>query len=30
MGVDCMQGYLFGAPSVRPPWAPDLAALKQA
>lgn len=22
MGVDCMQGFLFGAPSVRPPWAP--------
>ncbi|MGV8986201.1 MAG: EAL domain-containing protein [Cypionkella sp.] len=21
LGVDCMQGYLFGAPSVRPPWA---------
>ncbi|AHM03863.1 Putative cyclic di-GMP phosphodiesterase, EAL domain protein [Roseibacterium elongatum DSM 19469] len=20
-GVDCMQGYLFGAPSLRPPWA---------
>lgn len=20
VGVDCMQGYLFGAPSVRPPW----------
>ncbi|GGH35294.1 EAL domain, c-di-GMP-specific phosphodiesterase class I (or its enzymatically inactive variant) [Cribrihabitans marinus] len=19
-GVDCLQGYLFGAPSVRPPW----------
>ena len=26
LGVDCMQGYLFGAPSVQPPWAPDLAA----
>lgn len=22
LGVDCLQGYLFGAPSVRPPWAP--------
>ncbi|MBI1170279.1 EAL domain-containing protein [bacterium] len=22
MGVDCLQGYLFGAPSVRPPWPP--------
>jgi EAL domain-containing protein (putative c-di-GMP-specific phosphodiesterase class I) len=20
MGVDCLQGYLFGAPTVRPPW----------
>lgn len=20
LGVDCLQGYLFGAPSVRPPW----------
>ncbi len=30
MGVDCMQGYLFGAPSVQPPWAPDLAARKLA
>lgn len=23
LGVDCLQGYLFGAPSVRPPWFPD-------
>lgn len=30
MGVDCMQGFLFGAPSVQPPWAPDLAARKLA
>lgn len=22
-GVDCLQGYLFGAPSVRPPWKGD-------
>lgn len=22
-GVDCLQGYLFGAPSVRPPWKDD-------
>ncbi len=22
-GIDCLQGYLFGAPSVRPPWVPD-------
>ena len=20
LGVDCMQGYRFGAPTVRPPW----------
>ncbi len=26
LGIDCLQGYRFGAPSVRPPWlAPDLA-----
>lgn len=30
MGVDCMQGFLFGAPSVRPPWAPVEAMKKQA
>ena len=24
LGVDCLQGYLFAAPTVRPPWAsPD-------
>ncbi len=22
-GVDCLQGFLFGAPSVTPPWAPE-------
>jgi len=22
LGVDCMQGFLFGAPTVHPPWAP--------
>jgi EAL domain-containing protein (putative c-di-GMP-specific phosphodiesterase class I) len=22
LGVDCLQGFLFGAPSVRPPWSP--------
>ena len=22
LGVDCLQGFLFGAPSVRPPWTP--------
>ncbi|MBK0327665.1 EAL domain-containing protein [Rhodobacteraceae bacterium F11138] len=22
-GVDCLQGYLFGAPTVRPPWIPQ-------
>jgi EAL domain-containing protein (putative c-di-GMP-specific phosphodiesterase class I) len=22
-GIDCMQGYLFGAPTVRPPWVQD-------
>ena len=22
LGFDCLQGFLFGAPSVRPPWAP--------
>ena len=21
MGVDCLQGYLFGAPTIRPEWA---------
>lgn len=23
IGVDCLQGYLFGAPTVRPPWIPQ-------
>ncbi len=23
IGIDCLQGYLFGAPSVRPPWIPE-------
>ncbi|MFT7593023.1 MAG: EAL domain-containing protein (putative c-di-GMP-specific phosphodiesterase class I) [Paracoccaceae bacterium] len=23
LGVDCLQGYLFGAPSIRPPWLPQ-------
>lgn len=23
IGVDCLQGYLFGAPTVRPPWVPQ-------
>ena len=22
-GIDCMQGYLFGAPTVRPVWIED-------
>ncbi len=22
IGIDCLQGYLFGAPTVRPPWIP--------
>lgn len=30
MGVDCLQGFLFGAPSVRPPWAPVEAMKQQA
>ncbi|NKX71788.1 EAL domain-containing protein, partial [Rhodobacteraceae bacterium R_SAG1] len=24
IGVDCLQGYLFGAPSVNPPWLEEL------
>ena len=24
IGVDCLQGFLFGAPSVSPPWIEDL------
>ncbi|MBV1926305.1 MAG: EAL domain-containing protein [Rhodobacteraceae bacterium] len=23
IGIDCLQGYLFGAPTIRPPWFPD-------
>lgn len=23
LGIDCLQGYLFGAPTVRPPWLPQ-------
>ena len=23
LGVDCLQGYLYGAPAVRPPWLPQ-------
>lgn len=23
MGADCLQGYLYGAPTVRPPWLPQ-------
>lgn len=30
MGVDCLQGYLFGAPSIRPPWQPAEAQKKRA
>lgn len=30
LGLDCMQGFLFGAPSVRPPWAPVEAGRKRA
>lgn len=22
-GIDCLQGFLFGAPTIRPPWLPD-------
>jgi EAL domain-containing protein (putative c-di-GMP-specific phosphodiesterase class I) len=25
LGVDCLQGYLFGAPALRPPWEGDAA-----
>jgi len=24
MGIDCLQGYFFGAPSVKPPWVTDV------
>jgi len=23
LGIDCMQGYLFGAPTLRPDWAEE-------
>jgi EAL domain-containing protein (putative c-di-GMP-specific phosphodiesterase class I) len=26
MGIDCLQGYFFGAPTVRPPWAAGIKA----
>ena len=29
-GIDCMQGYFFGVPTVRPLWMPDDSALKSA
>lgn len=29
-GVDCLQGYLYGAPSVSPPWIEDLKQRQQA
>ncbi|MBY6067543.1 EAL domain-containing protein [Leisingera aquaemixtae] len=29
-GVDCLQGYLFGAPSVSPPWIEDMKQGKKA
>lgn len=29
-GVDCLQGYLFGAPSVSPPWIEDMKQRQQA
>ncbi len=29
-GVDCVQGYLYGVPTVRPPWITALKAQKQA
>lgn len=30
LGVDCLQGYLFGAPTVQPPWAPQAAQAQSA
>lgn len=30
LGVDCQQGFLFGAPTVRPPWAKEAAVAKTA
>ncbi|MBQ4823472.1 MULTISPECIES: EAL domain-containing protein [unclassified Leisingera] len=29
-GVDCLQGYLFGAPSVSPPWIEDMKQRREA
>ncbi|MBL4767956.1 MAG: EAL domain-containing protein [Rhodobacteraceae bacterium] len=29
IGIDCLQGYLFGAPTIRPPWIPDKQQSKQ-
>ena len=29
-GIDCLQGYLFGAPSLTPPWAAEAAKLGSA
>ncbi|MFT4959000.1 MAG: EAL domain-containing protein (putative c-di-GMP-specific phosphodiesterase class I) [Paracoccaceae bacterium] len=23
IGIDCLQGYLYGAPTIRPPWIPE-------
>jgi EAL domain-containing protein (putative c-di-GMP-specific phosphodiesterase class I) len=28
LGMDCMQGYFFGAPSVTPPWKMPAARLR--
>lgn len=30
IGVDCLQGYLYGAPSLRPPWLPEKPARQRA
>lgn len=30
MGVDCLQGYYFAAPTVRPPWVEDAGRLRRA
>ncbi len=27
-GIDCLQGYYFGAPTVRPPWEENTTALR--
>ena len=29
MGIDCMQGYYFGAPTLVPPWTTPQAAAKR-